>query len=99
MPYTGQHGVSDSGGVASAVPEHDALVRGMVLSSVVTGLLVGLVLALYFRSVRLLVLLTIPRRRRNREKLEQLRDQDFRDDAVAQAPEWAEELAAEQDER
>jgi hypothetical protein len=47
----------------------------------------------------LLVLLTIPRRRRNREKLERLRDQDFREDAAAQAPEWAEELAAEQEER
>ena len=43
----------------------------------------------------LLVVLTIPRRRRNREKLRRLRDEDWRDDAVAQAPEWAEELAEE----
>jgi predicted RND superfamily exporter protein len=46
------------GGVVSTTAEHDALLHGMVLSSVVTGLLVGLVLMLYFRSVMLLILLS-----------------------------------------
>jgi predicted RND superfamily exporter protein len=45
-------------GVASTVAEHDGLVRGMVLSSIVTGLLVALVLGLYFRNLRLLFMLT-----------------------------------------
>jgi hypothetical protein len=45
-------------GVASTVSEHDALARGIVLSSLVTAVLVALVLAAYFRSVRLLVVLT-----------------------------------------
>ncbi len=47
-----------AGGVVSTTAEHDALLHGMVLSSLVTGLLVGLVLILYFRSVLLLVLLS-----------------------------------------
>jgi len=46
-----------TGGVISAVAEHDAILKGMVLSSVITTLLVALVLALYFRSATLLVLL------------------------------------------
>ncbi|HTJ46200.1 MAG TPA: MMPL family transporter [Kofleriaceae bacterium] len=46
------------GGIVSTTAEHDALLHGMVLSSVVTGLLVGLVLMLYFRSVILLILLS-----------------------------------------
>jgi uncharacterized protein len=46
-----------TGGVVTAVAEHDAISQGMVVSSVVTGLLVALVLALYFRSATLLVLL------------------------------------------
>jgi uncharacterized protein len=46
-----------TGGVVTAVAEHDAISQGMVISSVVTGLLVALVLALYFRSATLLVLL------------------------------------------
>lgn len=46
-------------GVASSVAEHNALVRGMLLSSVVTAILVAAVLAWYFRSVRLLALLSI----------------------------------------
>jgi len=45
-------------GVASTVIEHEGLARGMVMSSLVTALLVALVLAVYFRSVRLLILLT-----------------------------------------
>jgi len=46
-----------TGGVISAVAEHDAIFQGMVLSSAITTLLVALVLALYFRSATLLVLL------------------------------------------
>jgi uncharacterized protein len=51
--------VGFTAGVASTVAEHVALIRGMVLSSAVTALLVALVLVLYLRSVRLLVLLTM----------------------------------------
>jgi hypothetical protein len=46
-----------TGGVISAVAEHDAIFKGMVLSSVITTLLVALVLTLYFWSATLLVLL------------------------------------------
>src|SRR5262249_52688807 len=46
-----------TGGAITAVAEHGAIFRGMVLSSVVTTLLVALVLALYFRSATLLFLL------------------------------------------
>ena len=46
-----------TGGAVTAVAEHDAIFKGMVLSSVITTLLVALVLALYFRSAILLVLL------------------------------------------
>jgi predicted RND superfamily exporter protein len=46
-----------TGGVITAVSEHDAIFKGMVLSSVITTLLVALVLALYFRSATLLALL------------------------------------------
>jgi hypothetical protein len=46
-----------TGGVITAVAEHDAIFQGMVLSSIITTLLVALVLALYFRSATLLVLL------------------------------------------
>ena len=46
-----------TGGAITAVAEHDAIFKGMVLSSVITTLLVALVLALYFRSAILLVLL------------------------------------------
>ena len=49
--------VGFTGSVITAVAEHHAISNGMVLSSVITGLLVGLVLALYFRSATLLVLL------------------------------------------
>ena len=49
--------VGFAGGVVTAVAEHDAIFRGMVLSSLITTLLVGLVLVLYFRSATLLVLL------------------------------------------
>jgi hypothetical protein len=47
------------GGVVSAVVEHDALVHGMLWSSVVTAVLVALVLILYFRSFVLLGLLGV----------------------------------------
>src|SRR5262249_5194088 len=47
-----------AGGVVSTTAEHDALLHGMVLSSLVTAALVGLVLILYFRSFILLVLLS-----------------------------------------
>lgn len=46
-----------TGGVITAVAEHHAIFKGMVLSSVITTLLVALVLVLYFRSATLLVLL------------------------------------------
>ena len=49
--------VGFAGGVVTAVAEHDAIFRGMVMSSLITMLLVGLVLALYFRSATLLGLL------------------------------------------
>ncbi len=48
-----------TGGIVTAVAEHDAIFQGMVLSSLITTLLVALVLALYFRSATLLVLLIV----------------------------------------
>src|SRR4029079_5640808 len=48
-----------AGGPAVTVAEHAALTRGMVLSSLITMLLVGLVLFVHLRSVRMLFLLTI----------------------------------------
>jgi predicted RND superfamily exporter protein len=47
-----------TGGVPEALAEHEALVKGMVLSSLVTAGLVALVLILFFRSATLLTLLT-----------------------------------------
>jgi predicted RND superfamily exporter protein len=46
-----------TGGVIGALAEHDAITHGMLVSSLVTAVLVGIVLALYFRSATLLVLL------------------------------------------
>ena len=46
-----------AGGVVTALSEHRALVNGTLMSSIVTTLLVALVLAFYFRSARLLILL------------------------------------------
>lgn len=46
-----------TGGAVTALSEHSAISRGILLSSLVTAALVGLVLALYFRSATLLVLL------------------------------------------
>jgi uncharacterized protein len=49
--------VGFAGGVVTALSEHRALINGTLVSSIVTAVLVALVLALYFRSARLLVLL------------------------------------------
>ncbi len=46
-----------TGSVITAVAEHRAIAKGMALSSLITGLLVAAVLALYFRSATLLGLL------------------------------------------
>ncbi len=46
-----------TGSIVTAVAEHSAISRGILLSTIVTGGLVALVLALYFRSATLLVLL------------------------------------------
>jgi uncharacterized protein len=48
-----------TGSVVFAAVEHDAIAHGIALSSLVTTLLVALVLALYFRSATLLVLLVV----------------------------------------
>ncbi len=48
-----------TGGNITTLAEHDAIVHGMLLSSIVTAALVALVLALYFRSATLLVLLSV----------------------------------------
>jgi len=50
--------VGFAAGIVPTVAEHDALIDGMLLSSVITGLLVGLVLLLYFRSLSLLAVLS-----------------------------------------
>jgi predicted RND superfamily exporter protein len=46
-----------TGGVVSTLGEHRAISKGIVLSTVVTGVLVALLLALYFRSATLLAML------------------------------------------
>jgi hypothetical protein len=43
--------------IVIAVAEHDALIRGMILSGAITAVLVGLVLVAYFRSATVLALL------------------------------------------
>ncbi|HEY3807630.1 MAG TPA: MMPL family transporter [Kofleriaceae bacterium] len=48
-----------TGSIITAVSEHSAIFNGIVRSSIITALLVALVLALYFRSKRLLVLLVV----------------------------------------
>jgi predicted RND superfamily exporter protein len=48
-----------AGGPAVTVAEHDALTRGMVLSSLITMVLVALVLMAYLRSFRILMMLTV----------------------------------------
>ncbi len=49
--------VGFAGDLVTAIGEHDAIVNGTLVSSIATALLVGLVLLLYFRSLRLLVIL------------------------------------------
>jgi uncharacterized protein len=51
--------VGFAGGIVTTLVEQAAITRGMILSSLVTALLVVLVIALYFRSVRLLGLLVL----------------------------------------
>ena len=46
-----------TGGSVSALSEHRAITKGILFSSIITALLVALVLALYFRSFTLLVML------------------------------------------
>jgi len=46
-----------TGSVITALAEHNAISKGMVMSAIVTTVLVALVLALYFRSATLLALL------------------------------------------
>jgi len=46
-----------TGGNITALAEHSAIASGILISSLVTALLVGLVLVLYFRSATLLILL------------------------------------------
>ncbi|HEY1558194.1 MAG TPA: MMPL family transporter [Kofleriaceae bacterium] len=46
-----------TGGVVSAIGEHRAISKGILLSTAITALLVALVLAMYFRSGTLLALL------------------------------------------
>jgi hypothetical protein len=46
-----------TGSVVNAVAEHGAIFKGMVMSSIITMLLVGFLLALYFRSATMLVVL------------------------------------------
>ena len=46
-----------TGSVVTALAEHRAIAKGILLSSLVTATLVALVLALYFRSATLLILL------------------------------------------
>ncbi|HEV7554524.1 MAG TPA: MMPL family transporter, partial [Kofleriaceae bacterium] len=48
-----------TGSVVSAVFEHQAIASGIVWSTIITTVLVALVLALYFRSARLLVVLVV----------------------------------------
>ena len=46
-----------TGGIVTAVAEHNAILDGMLLSSLATTVLVAILLAVYFRSATLLVLL------------------------------------------
>lgn len=48
-----------TGGVSTSVAEHDAVIKGMIRSGVITLVLVALVLLIYLRSVIHLVLLTV----------------------------------------
>jgi predicted RND superfamily exporter protein len=48
-----------AGGIVTTLVEQAAITRGMILSSLVTAVLVAFVIALYFRSARLLMLLVL----------------------------------------
>jgi predicted RND superfamily exporter protein len=48
-----------AGGIVTTLVEQAAITRGMILSSLVTTVLVAFVIALYFRSARLLMLLVL----------------------------------------
>jgi predicted RND superfamily exporter protein len=48
-----------AGGIVTTLVEQAAITRGMILSSLVTIVLVALVIALYFRSARMLMLLVL----------------------------------------
>ena len=48
-----------TGGVSTSVAEHDAVIKGMIRSGVITLVLVALILLVYLRSVIHLVLLTV----------------------------------------
>ena len=48
-----------AGGVPTAVAEHDAVADGILISSLLTAALVGAVLLIHLRGVRLLVLVTL----------------------------------------
>jgi uncharacterized membrane protein YdfJ with MMPL/SSD domain len=48
-----------TGGVTTSVAEHDAVIKGMIRSGIITMVLVALVLLIYLRSVIHLVLLTV----------------------------------------
>lgn len=51
--------VGFTGGVITSVAEHDAVIKGMVRSGVITAVLVALILLVYLRSVVQLLLLTV----------------------------------------
>ncbi|MBX3157551.1 MAG: MMPL family transporter [Deltaproteobacteria bacterium] len=51
--------VGFTGGVTTTVAEHGALVRGVLLSSLITAALVALLLFVHLRSIRILLLLTV----------------------------------------
>ncbi len=50
--------IAFAGGVTQTLAEHDSLVEGMLVSSLVTGALVALVLFLHLRSLRVLAIVT-----------------------------------------
>lgn len=49
--------VGFTGGVVTAVAEHGAIAKGVILSGLITTILIALVLTLYFRSATMLIIL------------------------------------------
>jgi predicted RND superfamily exporter protein len=49
--------VGFTGGVVTAVAEHGAIAKGVIISGLITTVLIGLVLSLYFRSATMLIIL------------------------------------------